>query len=391
MPKIFLIDRVGHLAAMFVLLATVMVSIPGEIAHGQLPRILGGVETEDYPSVGVVGSRQRGGFCTGTLISSTHVLTAAHCAEVIGSATSGTFEVGGSIYETTDVIIHPDYDSEGLDADLAILVLSQSVPNIQPSSIARSEPFVDELLTIVGFGATGTPSDGSDGSFGTKRFGLTTIDEVSAFLVTWVFDDPAEMNTAPGDSGGPGFLTRDGQLVIASVTSGGTEQDASLGDVAFNTRVDAFADWIDMTVLLSEPMTDDPAEEPTTDDEPEQVDGCPTPSELYEHGPFALLRWLLELLWGFLSQWLDDTATVDQDSDTDESDTDQQTDQQMGESLVDESGESVTDPSGVLDGVEVAEEPPQQVLTANRGRDRQTRRNAGMSNRRRRGSVRPGR
>ena len=117
--------------------------------------------------------------------------------------------------------------------------------DVAPSQIFREPPLVGDLLFIVGFGATGTADGGSDGTFGIKREGVTTIDEVTDTLVSWVFDDASEMNTAAGDSGGPGFIDIDGDLFVACITSGGTEPDSILGDFAFNTRVDAFADWID--------------------------------------------------------------------------------------------------------------------------------------------------
>jgi hypothetical protein len=40
-------------------------------------------------------------------------------------------------------------------------------------------------LTLVGFGSLGTPESGSDGSFGTKTCGTTTIDQVLRTQIVW--------------------------------------------------------------------------------------------------------------------------------------------------------------------------------------------------------------
>lgn len=255
-----------------------------------LERILQGEETSDYPSVGIVGSQRNGEFCSGTLITPTYVLTAAHCATVIESDSSGTFRLGDDIYETDLVTIHPEYNRNTLANDIALLRLSEPVVDIEPAVIFRETPMVDDVLFIVGFGGSGTATEGSNGDFGTKRVGVTIIDEVTETMVNWYFDDPSEANTASGDSGGPGFLDVSGDLFVASITSGGTDPDSLLGDFAFNTRVDAYADWIDANLVDA----DDP------DDEQD---------EGFWSKPFPFLQFLIDLL----STWLDQLNTLQEE------------------------------------------------------------------------------
>ncbi|MDB5391456.1 MAG: sorting protein [Planctomycetaceae bacterium] len=215
-----------------------------------LPRIINGnpIPETTFPTVGAANSQL--GDCTATLIAPQWILTAAHCSQGLG-ATDGTFVIGGTTYHSVKVVVHPKYNSSKLGTnsgnDIALWKLDQPVSGITPSPILRSKLKVGQTLTLVGYGLGGD-ANGETGQYGTKRVGTTPLDGLSAKLIRWNFDHPSESNTAGGDSGGPAFVLVNGTYYVAGVTSGGVLANSALGDKSADTRVSAYAKWINSTI-----------------------------------------------------------------------------------------------------------------------------------------------
>lgn len=226
-------------------------SSPLKAAAGtESANIVNGTDTVLFESVGIVGDATTG-TSSGTLIAPTFVLTSAQ--NVTGfAATDARFTLGTETFSSVAISIHPNFDATqlGTDAanDLAIIELDRPATGVAPSQLFRSTPAVNDLLTIVGFGAGGDGTSGEDGTFGTKRSGTTPVDIVTSTLIQWSFDDDTESNIAPGDTGGPNFVQIGAELFVAGISSFNSQANAAIGDVASATRVDAYANWIDFVL-----------------------------------------------------------------------------------------------------------------------------------------------
>jgi hypothetical protein len=148
--------------------------------------------------------------------------------------------------------------------------LETPVDSVVPISIFVDKTEMGKMVTLVGFGVTGTfetgPPHGADAvKFSTiparmraKRAGTNVIILVShKDLVTRI--DPAESATdleasvAGGDSGGPALVQVSGQMYIAGVISSAPQRPPSedtagiYGDRVSFVRVSSFARWVEDT------------------------------------------------------------------------------------------------------------------------------------------------
>ena len=215
------------------------------------PRIYNGTMTRDYPAVAglVILSAGSVALCTGTLVSPSVVVTAAHCFDssptrvVAGFFPDGVTEQD---YDATASAQHPSYVPGRLAyADIGLLLLATPVQGVTPMPLAGAAPHRRRPGIIVGFGKDQL------GMIGVKEMGTIRLRRCPrAFLPAGLLrrqlstslcwrPTPGGQDTCPGDSGGPLLVNG----VVAGVTSGGYPDCP--GVLSWDTNVALFRSWID--------------------------------------------------------------------------------------------------------------------------------------------------
>jgi V8-like Glu-specific endopeptidase len=166
-------------------------------------------------------------YCSGTLISPTVFLTAAHCAEDgarVGVTFDTAYQEGDKVYYGT---FHADplYNQSQSDPhDIAVVVLDQAVRGITPAKLPTANSLSNlsgsQTFTSVGYGAyevTKGPGGRQylyDDVRGVATGTLNSIN--SSWLRISMNPSTGNGGTCYGDSGGPNFLgTTD---IIAAIT-----------------------------------------------------------------------------------------------------------------------------------------------------------------------------
>jgi len=213
--------------------------------------LVGGAPTALFPEVVAIGARptvctaRLDSACTGTLIGPRSVLTAAHCMSTgelsvfVGSDVS----VGGELRHVVASAVHPDYDEETHDADLAVITLDRPAP-MAPMPFATAPldgSAVGMLVTVVGFG---TEKDSAP--TGIKRVGESRIRSVEG--ATFESEEAPAMSCR-GDSGGPLLRAKNGGFELMGLTASG---DVKCEDRARNIDVGAFASFVRDALAASE-------------------------------------------------------------------------------------------------------------------------------------------
>ncbi|MCA9665470.1 MAG: trypsin-like serine protease [Myxococcales bacterium] len=174
-------------------------------------------------------------YCSGTVVGTKTVLTAAHCIELT-TLSKTLVEMNGAVHTVARIVRHPAWNKSASAYlnDIGLVILDNVAP-VTPQIAAASAPVAGQAIKLVGFGRT-DPNDGASGR--NKHSSNMTVGNVSA---THYVVDGYNGNAANGDSGGAALATIGGSKQLLSVIStSSTDWQRS-----FHIRVDAFRSWLD--------------------------------------------------------------------------------------------------------------------------------------------------
>ncbi|XP_055705819.1 trypsin-1-like [Phlebotomus papatasi] len=249
----------------------------GNFSH---PKIINGKPADEKEFPYFVGIIEFNPFlifarCGGAIIHPKWVLTSGFCVEdsqiadsvvfllEMGSIVSGAPRVE-YILTSSSVFLHPGFDSDTMDNDIALLSLPSSVPNdeyVRPVALAAEdtskESLVGQFITIAGFGATS--DDGTLPEI--LQEGNTAQIPIISDIACEISSNGYQLPTSPifcsrgnsgrsapamciGDSGAPATVMMNGVPTLVGIGS------AILGSGCGNspqiyTYIPEFCPWID--------------------------------------------------------------------------------------------------------------------------------------------------
>jgi Trypsin len=199
--------------------------------------------------------------CSGTLISPTVFLTAAHCDEGV-SRVAVTFD-SSYVYPTGTTYwgtwhADPNYNQAQSDPqDLAVVVLDKPVRGTAPARLPEAGSLSDlpgdQQFSSVGYGAQSVTNDPGGQTFHYADIRYVATGTLNSINPAWlrISQNPATGNggTCYGDSGGPNFLgagSSETNIIAATTITGDTPCRSTNVDYRLDTTParDFLGKWV---------------------------------------------------------------------------------------------------------------------------------------------------
>nr|CAH0103865.1 unnamed protein product [Daphnia galeata] len=234
-------------------------------------RIIGGREATPgrWPWQVAILNRFKEAFCGGTLIGTRWVLTAAHCLRKRLYVRIGEYDLveddGTEMdFRVEEVFVHPEYDPETVDNDVALLRLPEAIKLGQQGIRLACLPQPGQSLpitqkcTIIGWG-----KERSSHVFGTEVLHEAEVPIVKTSACREVYEDyfitenmfcagyrKGRIDSCAGDSGGPLLCSVGDRWTIFGITSFG-EGCGKRGKFGIYTKVPNYVSWIQRVIDLN--------------------------------------------------------------------------------------------------------------------------------------------
>jgi hypothetical protein len=193
--------------------------------------------------------RGKRNVCSGTVLASDLVLTAAHCLRE-GDKLQVRPLGRRTFHPVRETASHPQFERErgsvATRVDLALLKLAGPLPDqMKPALLGRRPTTAGEAVLVAGFGRHDLASPDISGQ--ARMATLVTLERRLGTQILLrdpvTLQESARLGACAGDSGGPAFAIREGLVVIGVVSA----VPGSCGGLTIVTPISVHYDWITAT------------------------------------------------------------------------------------------------------------------------------------------------